>query len=121
VNGCFVIGLDGHTADIFDEVFDFVKDSGLYEVQVTLLTAFPGTPLYTRLESEGRLIEPVNWKKCTLFDINFKPSHMSVEQLHEGFKKLAVELYSDEVTNTRRNRFKHAYREQIRSKGSESE
>ncbi|MDP2322977.1 MAG: radical SAM protein, partial [Gammaproteobacteria bacterium] len=71
VNGCFVIGLDGHGPDIFDRVFDFVEQSGLYEVQVTIQTPFPGTPLYARLAREGRLLEPRNWKKCTLFDINF--------------------------------------------------
>jgi radical SAM superfamily enzyme YgiQ (UPF0313 family) len=111
VNGCFVIGLDGHTEDIFDQVFGFVKESGLYEVQITLQTPFPGTPLYKRLEKEGRLLEPVNWKKCTLFDINFKPANMSVEQLHDRFKKLAVELYSEEFTNWRRNNFRETLRE----------
>ncbi len=117
VNGCFVIGLDGHTVDIFDQVFTFVRESGLYEVQVTLLTPFPGTPLYTRLESENRLIEPRNWKKCTLFDINFIPSNMSVQDLHNGFKKLAVELYSEEFTNWRRDRFKRAIRGERKKKG----
>jgi radical SAM superfamily enzyme YgiQ (UPF0313 family) len=117
VNGCFVIGLDGHTEDIFDQVFGFVKESGLYEVQITLQTPFPGTPLYKRLEKEGRLLEPGNWKKCTLFDINFKPANMSVEQLHDRFKKLAVEIYSEEFTNWRRNNFKEILRENRRKEG----
>lgn len=120
VNGCFVIGLDGHTADVFDQVFTFVKDAGLYEVQVTLMTPFPGTPLYDRLENENRLIEPQNWKKCTLFDINFRPLNMSVEELHNGFRKLAVELYSEEFTAWRRNRFARAMREHLHSKGAQT-
>src|SRR4029077_4905487 len=33
VNGCFILGLDGDTPNIFEEVLDFVRDSGLYEVQ----------------------------------------------------------------------------------------
>jgi radical SAM superfamily enzyme YgiQ (UPF0313 family) len=107
VNGCFIIGLDGHTTDIFDRVFEFVRDSELYEVQVTLLTAFPGTPLYERLDNENRLIERQNWKKCTLFDVNFIPRDMSVEELHKGFKKLVVDLYSDEFTRYRRSQFRH--------------
>lgn len=112
VNGCFVIGLDGHTTDIFDEVFAFVKESQLYEVQITLMTPFPGTPLYDRLDREGRLLEPRNWKKCTLFDINFRPADMSVEELHNRFKKLAVELYSNEFTNWRRSRYKESMKMQ---------
>jgi radical SAM superfamily enzyme YgiQ (UPF0313 family) len=118
VNGCFILGLDGQTDDIFDQVFSFVNDSGLYEVQVTLLTPFPGTPLHERLEKENRLLEPRNWKKCTLFDINFKPSTMSVQQLHDGFKRLAVELYSEDITNRRRRNFmdmlrKHPYEKEV--------
>lgn len=113
VNGCFIIGLDGHGLDIFDQVFDFVKEIELYEVQITILTPFPGTPLYSRLEKENRLIEPHNWKKCTLFDINFLPASMSVEELHDRFKRLAVELYSEEFTNWRRHTYKEHLRQQL--------
>ncbi|MDH3216374.1 MAG: B12-binding domain-containing radical SAM protein, partial [Candidatus Krumholzibacteria bacterium] len=87
VNGCFVIGLDGHTTDVFDEIFEFVKDAELYEVQITVLTAFPGTPLYERLSREGRLIEPENWKKCTLFDLNYQPANMSPQDMRDRFRK----------------------------------
>lgn len=118
VNGCFMLGLDGHTADIFDQVFAFVRETELYEVQVTLVTPFPGTPLYARLEREKRLLEPRNWKKCTLFDINFHPANMSVQELHDGFTKLAVELYSDEFTDWRRSRFKGAIKNRRPGKGA---
>jgi radical SAM superfamily enzyme YgiQ (UPF0313 family) len=119
VNGCFVLGLDGQTPDVFDEVFAFVKESGLYEVQITIMTAFPGTPLYERLEREDRLLEPRNWKKCTLFDINFRPADMSVEQLDEGFKRLGVELYGEEFTHWRKDNFKRLMRG--RRKGKQSQ
>ncbi|HPQ42223.1 MAG TPA: DUF4070 domain-containing protein, partial [bacterium] len=117
VNGCFIIGLDGHTPAIFDQVFDFVRVAELYEVQITVMTAFPGTPLHARLEREGRLLEPRNWKKCTLFDINYAPKGMTVKALHEGFKRLAVEMYSAEFTSWRRDRFKEAIRSRRSSKG----
>ena len=110
VNGCFVIGLDGHTVDIFDQVYEFVRTSGLHEVQVTILTPFPGTPLYERLEKEGRLLEPRNWKKCTLFDVNYRPKNMSVDELTQGFRKLVTRLYSDEFTKERKSYFKQLLR-----------
>jgi radical SAM superfamily enzyme YgiQ (UPF0313 family) len=119
VNGCFVIGLDGHGPEVFEQVMSFVKDARLYEVQVTIMTAFPGTPLYERLDREGRLLEPTNWKKCTLFDINFVPTGMSVEELHNGFKKLAVDLYSEEFTDWRRHAFKEQLRRHRRQEGGE--
>jgi radical SAM superfamily enzyme YgiQ (UPF0313 family) len=114
VNGCFILGLDGQGPEIFDQVFDFVKEVELYEVQITVLTPFPGTPLYARLERENRLLEPGNWKKCTLFDINFQPSHMTVQELHEGFKRLGVALYNDEFTKWRRSTFRNHLRQQRR-------
>jgi len=106
VNGCFILGLDKQTPDIFEEVFEFVKASELYEVQVTILTPFPGTELYRKLKSQQRLMEEDNWKKCTLFDINFIPTDMTVEQLDTGFKGLVQKLYSQEFTNWRRHTFK---------------
>jgi radical SAM superfamily enzyme YgiQ (UPF0313 family) len=110
VNGCFILGLDGDTPEVFDEVFDFVRESGLYEVQITFMTAFPGTPLYRRLKEEGRLLRERAWELCTLFDINFQPRRMSVEQLQGGFVELARRLYSAEETAARRGKFKERLR-----------
>jgi radical SAM superfamily enzyme YgiQ (UPF0313 family) len=119
VNGCFVIGLDGHTTEIFDQVFDFVRDSELYEVQVTILTPFPGTPLYERLDGEGRILEPGEWTRCTLFDVNYRPANMSPAELADGFRQLVVRLYGDEFTRWRRARFKESVRKGLQQKGSE--
>lgn len=105
VNGCFILGLDGDTSEVFDEVLGFVRESGLYEVQITVLTAFPGTPLYRRLKEEGRLLEERAWQKCTLFDINIRPKHMSVSELDQGFRRLAQTLYSAQETSRRRRAF----------------
>ena len=106
VNGCFVLGLDGDTPEVFDEVLNFVRDSGLYEVQVTFQTAFPGTPLHARLKKEGRIIRNNAWELCTLFDINFTPKNMSVAELQSGFLGLAKQLYSAGETHERRSKFK---------------
>jgi radical SAM superfamily enzyme YgiQ (UPF0313 family) len=106
VNGCFILGLDGDTPDVFDDVLEFVRDSALYEVQVTFMTAFSGTPLYERLKREGRILRGRAWELCTLFDINFQPKNMSVEQLQSGFLGLAKQLYSAEETHERRAKFK---------------
>ena len=116
VNGCFILGLDDHDSSVFDHVFDFVAGTGLHEVQITIQTPFPGTPLYSRLKQEGRLIEDEAWQKCTLFDINYRPKNMTVSQLSEGFKELSSRLYSDEFTQVRRRRFKHQLREVVKSR-----
>lgn len=110
VNGCFIVGLDGQTTDVFDHIYDFICETELFEVQITILTPFPGTALYERLKQSNRLIEPTNWKKCTLFDLNFHPKGMTGPELRAGFHGLAVKLYSDEFTKWRRDTFKKQLR-----------
>jgi radical SAM superfamily enzyme YgiQ (UPF0313 family) len=110
VNGCFILGLDGDAKSIFDEVYKFVLESCLYEVQITFLTAFPGTPLYERLKRERRVIKSNAWELCTLFDINFTPKDMTVQELQDGFLWLAKTIYSDEVTKERRRKFRRMLR-----------
>ena len=94
VNGCFIVGLDGDTPDVFEEIERFVRSSGLTEVQVTVLTPFPGTALYRRLRREGRLLRERYWERCTLFDVNFVPKGMSVEELEHGLEYLMGTLYT---------------------------
>ena len=120
VNGCFITGLDGQTSGVFDDIYEFVRDAELYEVQITILTPFPGTALYERLKKQNRLIEPANWKMCTLFDLNFRPQNMTEEELRKGFHGLAMKLYSDEFTQWRRDTFKQNLRRTLNgSKGEQ--
>jgi radical SAM superfamily enzyme YgiQ (UPF0313 family) len=111
VNGCFVLGLDRHTPDIFEQVRDFTMEQSLYEVQITILTAFPGTPLYRRLKREGRIIEDKRWDLCTLFDVNYQPARMSPQELREGIYWLGGELYSQQTTERRRAGFFRQFKE----------
>jgi radical SAM superfamily enzyme YgiQ (UPF0313 family) len=115
VNGCFVVGLDADTPAVFDNILEFVRESGLYEVQLTFMTPFPGTPLYERLKAEGRLLREGAWELCTLFDINFQPKGMSVKNLQEGFLKLVKTLYSAGETSNRRRRFHHRLKQVART------
>lgn len=102
VNGCFILGLDGDTPETFEAIERFASDSCLFDVQLTVLTPFPGTPLYARLEREGRLIEPRAWQRCTLFDVNFVPRGMTPEELHRGLIALARRIYDSESIERRR-------------------
>lgn len=95
VNGTFVLGLDSHTTDIFAQTRDFVRAANLLEVQITVQTPFPNTPLYARLKQAGRLIKDRYWDDCTLFDVTYHPLRMSKGDLEEGFRWLAGEVYND--------------------------
>jgi radical SAM superfamily enzyme YgiQ (UPF0313 family) len=114
VNGCFILGLDGQGTECFDEIWEFVQKSGLYDIQITVQTAFPGTPLYDRLKREGRILREEAWELCTLFDVNFQPAKMSVAELEAGLRNLGSKIYSDEFTQTRRSQFRRNFREKHR-------
>lgn len=105
VNGCFIVGLDHHTPDIFPELLDFVRMSGLAEVQFTVTTPFPGTSLHRRLKQEGRLLTDRYWDACTLFDVIYQPRGMSVTELEQGLQWLFREAYSSEATAARKRSF----------------
>lgn len=108
VNGCFVLGLDDQGPDIFDRVYEFAMSIPLFEVQITVMTPFPGTPLYERLLSEDRILEPGRWDLCTLFDVNYRPAKMTVEELRAGMYRLAEKLYSPACVAARRRPFLEA-------------
>jgi radical SAM superfamily enzyme YgiQ (UPF0313 family) len=99
------VGLDADTPDVFDEIREFVERSQLLEVQITVLTPFPGTRLYDRLLKEGRLLYPGAWDRCTLFDVNFRPRGMTVEQLEEGVMRLWQETWNGEAFARRKRHY----------------
>jgi radical SAM superfamily enzyme YgiQ (UPF0313 family) len=119
VNGCFILGLDGTGPDSFDEIARFVAESGLYEVQITVQTAFPGTPLYARLKREGRILRDGAWELCTLFDVNFQPTNMKASELEAGLRDLAKQLYSKECTEERHMNFMHKVRRASQARGDQ--
>src|SRR5439155_14989845 len=119
VNGCFILGLDRQTPAIFEQVLDFAMRVPLYDVQITVLTPFPGTPLYTRLLREGRILAPGRWDLCTLFDVNYMPQNMTVDQLRDGMYWLAERLYNENCLMSRRKPFSDELWRQREQKGQE--
>ena len=62
-----------------------------------ILTPFPGTPLFNRLEKEERILTR-DWSKYDHRHVVFKPKHMSAQELFDNTKKLFEEFYS--ISNT---------------------
>ena len=110
VNGCFVLGFDPDDASVFDRTRDYVEELGLADVQVTVLTPFPGTKLHRDLQAQGRLLKPVYWDECTLFDVTYTPARMSPSELEAGFRSLMRELYLPEKAERRKMRFRDCVR-----------
>lgn len=101
VNGCFIVGADGETHASLDRLARFILDSPLAEVQLTVQTPFPGTPLYRRLQRQGRLIAERGWSHYTLFDVTYRPDAMNVDQLEQGFRRVLCDVFSADASRRR--------------------
>jgi hypothetical protein len=63
---------------------------------------------YHRLKSENRLLQEQFWDRCTLFDVNYRPKQMSVQELEEGMMWLFREAYNKEAVRQRTRSFVEA-------------
>jgi hypothetical protein len=66
-------------------------------------TPFPGTALYRRLASAGRLLPERDWSHYTLFDVAYQPDQMSVEELEQGFRRAIGQLFQGATLQRRLN------------------
>jgi len=79
----FILGYDDDTNETFQETLEFALRHQFYIVAFNHLTPFPGTPLYRRLEQEGRLLYDAWWldPHYRYGMVPFRPSGMSPEQV----------------------------------------
>jgi len=94
VQAGIVFGFDGDGPTIFHETLDFLEASGVQHATFNILTPFPGTRLYQRLEAEGRILTR-DWSKYNgRADVVFRPRLMSPEQLLAGYEYANKRFYS---------------------------
>ena len=92
VQGCFVFGLDHDTTKVFDTTVDFAIDAGIDLPRFAIVTPFPGTPLHTRLEKEGRILTR-DWSLYDGQHVVFQPKQMSVSELNSGHERAWKRVY----------------------------
>ena len=88
----FIIGFDNDTLSTFERQYRFIVDSGIQVAMVGLLTALPKTPLYERLESEGRLLPGADGTDNTSVGTNFVPKQIEYDTLVREYKRLYQRL-----------------------------
>ncbi|MFO7560499.1 MAG: B12-binding domain-containing radical SAM protein [Desulfobacterales bacterium] len=101
----FIIGFDSDTNDIFDRQIDFIQQAGIPQAMVGILMALPGTDLYNRLESEGRILFHSDGNNTHNLTANFI-TKMNEETLKQGYEKILSSIYDSNLKNyfTRCNR-----------------
>jgi len=93
VNSSFVLGFDEDRPDVFATTAQWVEANRIECATFHILTPYPGTPLFKRMESEGRLLHR-DWSLYDTAHVVFRPRHMTPEQLTAGYEWLYRRLYS---------------------------
>jgi radical SAM superfamily enzyme YgiQ (UPF0313 family) len=94
VSAGFVFGFDHDTPSVFERTLEFAEKTGIDACNFKLLTPYPGTALYNRLDAEGRIIDK-DWSHYRgKTHVVFRPQSMSAEALLEGFKWVRHQCYS---------------------------
>jgi radical SAM superfamily enzyme YgiQ (UPF0313 family) len=83
LQGCFVFGLDADEHDVFLKTARFAVEARIDLPRFAIVTPFPNTALYNRLETEGRILTR-NWELYDGQHVVFQPRRMSVDELERG-------------------------------------
>ncbi|MFP4467223.1 MAG: B12-binding domain-containing radical SAM protein [Candidatus Goldiibacteriota bacterium] len=108
VQAGFIVGFDTDTPGTFDNIINFIQQSGIVTAMVGLLTALPETRLYKRLEKAGRILEKPTGNN-TDFSINFRPV-MNTDKLISGYRMILEKIFSPDNYYSRIKTFLKEYK-----------
>ncbi len=92
--GGFILGFDNDRPPVFDRMIRFVQRAAIPYAMVGILAALPNTPLYRRLEREGRLRASLCGDPFGLTNVVTK---IPAGELIAGYRRVLDTLYHPEV------------------------
>lgn len=108
INGTFVFGTDGDDNTVFEKTFEMIQKLRIDLPRYSIMTPFPGTGLYKKLENEGRILE----KDWALYDVEHcvvQPNKMSPLELEQGLEWAWKETYKVSSIAKRITSFSHLF------------
>jgi radical SAM superfamily enzyme YgiQ (UPF0313 family) len=92
VNGSFVFGMDDDDESVFDRTVEWAIEQGIETATFHILTPYPSTALYKRIQAEGR-ITTSNWGLYDTRHTVFRPMRLTAEQLETGYWRAYRDFY----------------------------
>ncbi len=92
VNGSFVFGMDEDDPSVFERTVEWAIGQGIETATFHILTPYPGTALYQRMEAEGRLLHR-DWDLYDTRHVVFRTRGMSAEELESGYWRAYRHFY----------------------------
>ena len=90
----FIAGFDGDTPESIRAMAKQLYESGVDVPFLSVLTPYLGTPAYTRLAEEGRILPGRGWEYYNGYNVSFVPRGMSPDQLLKAHRALWREAFS---------------------------
>jgi radical SAM superfamily enzyme YgiQ (UPF0313 family) len=97
VYGSFVAGNPCDDEGVFERILAFAERAGIELAEFAIATPYPGTPLWKRLEAEGRIFDRT-WKRYNDANVVFEPHGMTAGRLREGYLGMWRDFYSGRST-----------------------
>jgi radical SAM superfamily enzyme YgiQ (UPF0313 family) len=92
VNGSFIFGMDEHDERVFGETVEWAVTRGIETATFHVLTPYPGTALFRRLEAEGRILTR-DWDLYDTRHAVFRPALMTPALLERGYWRAYRDFY----------------------------
>ncbi len=92
VNASFVFGMDDDGPDVFKRTVDWAVNAGIETATFHIMTPYPGTGLYDRLDMQGRILHR-DWDRYDTRQVVYQPAGMTPDQLEEGYWWAYDEFY----------------------------
>jgi radical SAM superfamily enzyme YgiQ (UPF0313 family) len=92
VNGSFVFGMDHDDESVFDHTVAWAIEQGIETATFHILTPYPGTALYARMQAEGR-ITTYEWDRFDTRHVVYRPALLTPEALEQGYWRAYREFY----------------------------
>jgi radical SAM superfamily enzyme YgiQ (UPF0313 family) len=90
----FILGFDSDGPESFDRMIQFIQNAAIPYAMIGVLSALPNTPLYARLEKEGRLRPEVSGDQFGLTNV---VTRMPAHQMLTGYRRVLETLYHPET------------------------
>lgn len=92
INGSFVYGMDDDDATVFDRTVAWAVAQGIETATFHILTPYPGTALYDRMQHQGRIVEH-NWDLYDTRHVVYQPARLDAATLEAGYWQSYREFY----------------------------
>jgi radical SAM superfamily enzyme YgiQ (UPF0313 family) len=92
VNASFVFGMDEDDESVFERTVEWAISHGIETATFHILTPYPGTALYARIESQGRLLHH-DWDLYDTRHVVYQPARLPPEALEAGYWRAYKQFY----------------------------